>query len=105
MQSSLRRARWLVGYEASVGLACAVFLFLLLPSQLTGQSRAAAGSSAPAAGAVQSHDPMADSAFEHFYNMEYDRSIQEFEKVMERRPNDPAAVNHVLSAVLMRELY
>jgi tetratricopeptide (TPR) repeat protein len=37
--------------------------------------------------------------------MDYDRSIQEFEKVLDRHPNDPAAVNHVLSTILMRELY
>jgi len=37
--------------------------------------------------------------------MEYDRSIQDFQKFSDRHPNDPAAVNHLLSAVLMRELY
>jgi hypothetical protein len=37
--------------------------------------------------------------------MDYDRSIQEFEKVLDRRPSDPFAVNHLLSAVLLRELY
>ena len=105
MQSSLRRGRGLVGDETSFGVACCVVLFWLLPLQLPAQSRAAAGSIAPAAGAVQSHDTLVEAAFEHFYNMEYDRSVQEFEKVMERKPNDPAAVNHVLSAVLMRELY
>jgi tetratricopeptide (TPR) repeat protein len=51
------------------------------------------------------HDALSDAAFEHFYNMEYDRSIQEFEKVMERRASDPSAVNHLLTGVLMRELY
>jgi len=37
--------------------------------------------------------------------MEFDRSIQEFQKIVERRPDDPFAVNHLLSAILMRELY
>jgi len=37
--------------------------------------------------------------------MDYDRSIQDFEKVLERHPNDPFAVNHLLSATLIRELY
>jgi tetratricopeptide (TPR) repeat protein len=62
----------------------------------------------PAAGdtaASQVHDALADAAFAHFYNMEYDRSIAEFEKFLDRHPNDPAAVNHLLSVVLMRELY
>src|SRR5579862_8176331 len=51
------------------------------------------------------HDPMVALAFDHFYNMDYDRAIQEFEKVLDRHPNEPAAVNHLLSAVLLRELY
>jgi tetratricopeptide (TPR) repeat protein len=55
--------------------------------------------------ASTAHDPLADTAFEHFYNMDYDHAIQEFEKLLDRRPNDASAVNHLLSAVLMRELY
>jgi len=51
------------------------------------------------------HDPMVDAAFEHFYNMDYDRAIQEFERVLDRHPNDPAAINHLLTTVLLRELY
>ncbi len=43
--------------------------------------------------------------FDYFYNMEYDRATQEFEKILERHPNDPAAVNHLLTSVLMRNLY
>jgi hypothetical protein len=34
---------------------------------------------------------LVDAAFDHFYNMDYDRAIQEFEKVLDRRPNDPSA--------------
>jgi tetratricopeptide (TPR) repeat protein len=37
--------------------------------------------------------------------MEYDRATQEFEKLLEKRPNDPFAVNHLLSVVLMHDLY
>jgi len=50
-------------------------------------------------------DAQTDAAFDHFYNMEYDRAIPEFEKIVEKRPNDPFAVNHLLTAVLMRNLY
>ena len=50
-------------------------------------------------------DPQSDAAYDHFYNMEYDRSIAEFEKILEKRPNDPFAVNHLLIVVLMRNLY
>ena len=51
------------------------------------------------------HDPQTDAAFDHFYNMEYDRATQEFEKILEKRPNDPFAVNHLLTVVLMHDLY
>ena len=51
------------------------------------------------------HDPQTDLAFDHFYNMDYDRATPEFQKIVEKRPNDPFAVNHLLTAVLMRDLY
>jgi len=50
-------------------------------------------------------DPLNAQAFEHFYNMEYDRSIQEFTLISERHPDDPDATNHLLNAVLFHELY
>lgn len=50
-------------------------------------------------------DTQTEVAFDHFYNMEYDRATQEFEKIVEKHPNDPFAVNHLLTAVLMHDLY
>jgi tetratricopeptide (TPR) repeat protein len=50
-------------------------------------------------------DPLSDVAFEHFYNMEYDRATQEFEKLVEKHPDDPYAVNHLLTVVLIHDLY
>jgi TolA-binding protein len=87
-------------------LPCLVILFFLPALQGTAQTRATAGSIPPASAAGSpEHDPLVDTAFDHFYNMDYDRSIQEFEKVLDRRPSDPSAVNHLLATVLMRELY
>jgi len=51
------------------------------------------------------HDALTDTAFDHFYNMDYDRATQEFEKVLEKHPNDPFAMNHLLTSVLMHDLY
>jgi len=48
---------------------------------------------------------MIDAAFERFYNMDYERSTRYFEQILERHPSDPSAVNHLLNAVLMHELY
>jgi tetratricopeptide (TPR) repeat protein len=50
-------------------------------------------------------DPLNNSAFDHFYNMDYTRSISEFERVLQKHPDDPFAVNHLLTAVLFQELY
>jgi hypothetical protein len=44
-------------------------------------------------------------AFDHFYNMEYERATEELEKIVEKRPNDPFSVNHLLTVILMSDLY
>jgi len=51
------------------------------------------------------HDAQTDQAFDYFFNMEHDRAVQEFERILDRHPNDPFAVNHLLAAVLMHDLY
>jgi tetratricopeptide (TPR) repeat protein len=99
MRSSLILVKRLV-FRSSP--ACLV-LFCLVSSQVIAQA-AAASRTAPAT-ASPAHDPQVDAAFDRFYNLEYDRSIQEFERVLDRRPSDPSAVNHLLSTILMRELY
>ena len=50
-------------------------------------------------------DPLNQAAFEHYYNLDHDAAIQDFERILARHPNDPFAVNHLISAIQMRELY
>jgi tetratricopeptide (TPR) repeat protein len=50
-------------------------------------------------------DPLNTAAFDHFYEMDYESSIQEFTQIQRRHPDDPDAVNHLLTVVLFRELY
>ncbi len=50
-------------------------------------------------------DPLNQAAFEHYYNLDSDAAIQDFQRILARHPNDPFAVNHLLSAIQMRELY
>jgi tetratricopeptide (TPR) repeat protein len=50
-------------------------------------------------------DPMNAAAFEDFYDMDYEHSVQEFTQISQRHPGDPDALNHLLTAVLFRELY
>jgi tetratricopeptide (TPR) repeat protein len=98
MQSSLIVVKRLVGEKA----LCCLVIFCLLSLQATAQGAGVFPSAAANAG---EHDPQVEIAFGHFYNLEYDRAIQEFEKVLDRHPSDPSAVNHLLTTVLMRELY
>ena len=51
------------------------------------------------------NDPLNTAAFEHFYNLEYDQAVQGFEQVLHRHPDDPFAVNHLITGLLIRELY
>src|SRR5438128_11812861 len=54
---------------------------------------------------VRTRDPLTDTGFERFYNLEYDHAIQDFERVLEKHPDDPFAVNHLITGGLIRELY
>ena len=54
---------------------------------------------------VPSKNPLAKRAFDHFYNMDYDRSIREFEQLTREFPENPIANNYLLSAVMFKEMY
>jgi tetratricopeptide (TPR) repeat protein len=51
------------------------------------------------------NDPTTRRGFDHFYNMEYEKAIKDFENVAEKHPDDPFPNNYLLSAVLFKELY
>jgi hypothetical protein len=78
---------------------------LCVAAAAVAQVPAPASAPAPVSAASAVHDPLVDAAFDHFYNMEFDQSTRDFEKVLARHPRDPFAVNHLLTSVLMHELY
>jgi tetratricopeptide (TPR) repeat protein len=43
--------------------------------------------------------------FEHFYNLEYDEAIAEFQREIAARPDDAANYNHLALAILYREMF
>ena len=43
--------------------------------------------------------------FDDFYNQEYDKAIHQFELSLQAHPDDPFAVNHLLSGVMFKEMY
>jgi len=53
---------------------------------------------------VQPNDAATRQGFEDFYNMDYDAAIVVFQRERDRYPNDPFVVNHLLAAVLAKEL-
>src|SRR5271169_5849479 len=50
-------------------------------------------------------DALTRSGFEHYYDLDYDGAVSDFERALKAHPDDPFAVNHLLSAVFYRELY
>ncbi len=61
--------------------------------------------SGPDSLAYRPRDPLNATAFNHFYNLDYDHAAQDFAQVLTRHPDDPFAVNHLLTVTLFRELY
>ena len=43
--------------------------------------------------------------FQHFYNLEYDQAIEEFEKSIAKDPSNPDTYNHFAQAIQFRELF
>jgi len=79
--------------------------FLLLVCVLLAAQVMASSDANSTSLAYRPHDPLNLTAFNHFYNLDYDRAVQEFEQVLARHPDDPFAVNHLLTSTLFRELY
>jgi tetratricopeptide (TPR) repeat protein len=50
-------------------------------------------------------EPQLGPGWEHFYNLEYDQALHDFQQQAAREPADPDAHNHVAHAVLYREMY
>jgi hypothetical protein len=85
---------------------CAVLLAALKPAAPTPGGQAPTGTAnAPDFSQTRPLDPLNATSLERFYNLDYDRAVQGFQRVLERHPDDPFAVNHLLSAIMYRELY
>jgi len=69
---------------------------------------AAAGASTPAGPATvyrADQDPQVKVALDDFYNLEYDKSMAQFDRIEKAHPDDPFAIVHVLQVIVFRELY
>jgi len=50
-------------------------------------------------------EALSSSGLNHYYSLEYDEAVRDFQRAAELNPEDPKAWNHLLEAVLFRELY
>ncbi len=75
----------------------------MLSSLFLLQIAAAVGPAVPSS--LRPADPLNAAAVDHYYNLDHDAAVEDFEKIAARHPNDPFALNHLLSATLIRELY
>ena len=50
-------------------------------------------------------ESLAAEGFDHFYNLEYDQAIADFEKAIALNPNSPDLHNHLAQAIVFREMY
>lgn len=85
--------RYQPGCTTLVRLAFLVFAFI--PGLISGTAQ----------GQLPPQDAVTRSGYDHFYNLEYDQAIQDFQKVADAHPDDPSAWNHLLEAVLFQQLY
>jgi len=54
---------------------------------------------------LQAADVSLGKGFEHFYNLEYDEAIVEFQRETRAHAEDPAGYNHLATAILYREMF
>ncbi len=54
---------------------------------------------------IQLEDPLKNPGFVHFYNLEYDQALADFEEQARCRPDDPFAYNAIAQTVLFREMF
>ncbi len=88
-------------YQRDFPFRALIFLPYFLIFIILAGIRAVAGD----AGSATAFESFTQSGFEHYYSLEYDKAFKDFEKAAEANPEDSRSYNHLLEAVLFRELY
>jgi tetratricopeptide (TPR) repeat protein len=55
--------------------------------------------------AAWGQDAFVKSGYDHFYNLEYDQCIADFEKAIAQNPSDPELHNHLAQALVFQEMF
>ncbi len=50
-------------------------------------------------------DSLVDSGYEHFYNLEYDQALGDFDQAIAKDPNNPDLHNHAAETVVFKEMF
>jgi tetratricopeptide (TPR) repeat protein len=54
---------------------------------------------------LSAQESLAAEGFDHFYNLEYDQAIADFEKAIAQNPSSPDLHNHLAQTIVFREMY
>jgi tetratricopeptide (TPR) repeat protein len=54
---------------------------------------------------LAAQDALVERAYQHFYNLEYEESIADFQQAAREHPEQPDLHNHVAEALVFREMY
>ncbi len=87
--------------SASCGKAGWLAAMLLVILTLSAAFGAESGTWVPTR---STNDAITRKGFDAFYNLDYDKAVKDFEVALQAHPDDPFAVNHLLSAVIFKEL-
>jgi tetratricopeptide (TPR) repeat protein len=93
----------------SLFLVCVVLAAVIFPPMYAWAEKPAKRPHPPAAnlsGArLSALDPLTKSGFTALYNLEYDKAISDFDRALKAHPDDASCANHLLQAILFKELY
>src|ERR1700730_2346994 len=54
---------------------------------------------------VPAEDSAVAQGFDHFYNLEYDQAVADFQRAIAQDPNSPDLHNHLAQTLVFREMY
>jgi tetratricopeptide (TPR) repeat protein len=55
--------------------------------------------------AAWAEDPLVERGFSHFYNLDYDEAIADFQGAIALHPDDPELHNHLAQTIVFKEMY
>lgn len=57
------------------------------------------------AASLSAQEAVVKQGYDHFYNLEYDQAIADFEKAIAQNPGEPDLHNHLAHAIVFKEMY